>query len=268
MLDGNKADLIDAAKLAELLRLGSLKAVWQHSIEQTQLKELVRTYENLISDSIRVMNRLKAIYRSQAIKSSGTSLYQNTKREVWLAKLTEPGLNFRAKLLFQALETITELRKQAKKEMIRQARNHPDFRRLCKIPGLGLVNVSRLIAQVGTPFRFQTKRQFWKYCGFAVTTRTSADHVIVGGKLQKRIKYTNTRGLTRDFCHRLKNVFKIAAHKAARCQPFQNYYENLLNQGTKPALAQVSLARKIAAITLSIWKNQTDFSDQRMAAIN
>ena len=44
LMVGNKADLIDAEKLAQLLRLGSLKPVWQHSSEQSCLKELVRTH--------------------------------------------------------------------------------------------------------------------------------------------------------------------------------------------------------------------------------
>lgn len=244
LMIGNKADLIDAEKLAQLLRLGALREVWQHSAEQACLKELVRTHENLISDSIKVMNRIKAVYRSQAIKCVGTSVYQISKRDEWLAKIPAPGLRFRAELLFQELDTLMDLRKQAKQEMLRQARQHQDFRRLCKIPGLGFINVSRLIAQVGTPFRFQTKRQFWTYCGLAVTTRSSADHQIIDGKLQKNIKRTQTRGLNQHFCHRLKNVFKMAAQKSARCEPFRLYYENLIDSGTRPALAQVSLAEK------------------------
>jgi transposase len=115
------------------------------------------------------MNRLKAIYRSQAIKCSGSSIYHPSKRQEWLAKLIEPGIRFRAETLFTELETLTALRKAAKQKMINQARKHKDFKRLCQIPGLGFVNVSRLLAQVGTPDRFQTKRQFWKYCGLAVT---------------------------------------------------------------------------------------------------
>lgn len=266
LMIGNKADLIDAEKLAQLLRLDALHEVWQHSAAQACLKELVRTHENLISDCIKVMNRIKAVYRSQAIKCVGTSVYQASKRDEWLEKLSEPGIRFRAELLFQALDTLTDLRKQAKQAMLQQARKHKDFKRLCQIPGLGFVNVSRLIAQVGTPNRFQTKRQFWKYCGLAVTTRSSADHRIIDGKLQKKIKQTQTRGLSRHFCHRLKNVFKTAAQKAARCEPFRQYYEKLLDSGTRPALAQVSLARKIAATALSVWKNQTDFDAKRLAA--
>jgi transposase len=64
LLSGNKSDLIDAEKLAQLLRLGSLKEVWQHSDEQLYMKELVRTYENLVNDTTLVKNRLKAIYRA------------------------------------------------------------------------------------------------------------------------------------------------------------------------------------------------------------
>ena len=266
LLIGNKADLIDAEKLAQLLRLGAVHEVWQHSAEQAYLKELVRTHENLISDCIKVMSRIKAIYRSQAIKCAGTSVYQISNRDEWVAKLSEPGLRFRAEVFFRELDTLTDLRKQSRLAMLRQARRHKDFKRLCQIPGLGFVSVSRLIAQVGTPFRFQTKRQFWKYCGLAVTTRSSADHLIVDGRLQKRIKQTQTRGLSRHFCHRLKNVFKMAAKKATHSEAFEKYYENLLNTGTRPALAQVSLARKIAAIALSVWKNQTDFDIERSAA--
>jgi hypothetical protein len=58
----------------------------------------------------------------------------------------------------------------------------------------------------------------------------------------------------------------MAAKKSAYSDAFRQYYENLLDGGTRPALAQVSLARKIAAIALSVWKNQTDFDARRSAA--
>src|SRR5260221_5866641 len=67
MQSGNKSDRVDAQKLAELLRLGSLKAVYHGDNGMRALKELVRTYDCLVSDTTRVMNRLKAIYRGRAI---------------------------------------------------------------------------------------------------------------------------------------------------------------------------------------------------------
>lgn len=262
---GNKSDLIDAEKLAQLLRINSIKEVWQHSPEHLHLKELVRNHENLVSDSVRVMNRLKAIFRSQGIKAD-SSLYKPDYFDYWLEQLSESGITFRAKSLFSELRCLSGLRKLAHQEMLRQAKKHKDFQRLHKIPGLGLVGVSRLIAQVGDPYRFKSKRSFWKYCGFAVNTRSSADHIFVNGKLQKVTKNTNTRGLTNHFCHRLKHVFKTAAQHATKNEAFSRYYENLVTNGTKPSLARVSLARKIAAIALSIWKNKSEFDEKMIAA--
>ena len=60
--DGDKNDRIDARKLAELLRAGLVKAVYHGEHGTRTLKELVRSYEYLVADSTRVMNRIKAIY--------------------------------------------------------------------------------------------------------------------------------------------------------------------------------------------------------------
>ncbi len=39
-----------------------------------------------------------------------------------------------------------------------------------------------------------------------------------------------------------------------RTDPLFDYYQQLVDSGTKPNLAKVSLARKVAAISLSMWK--------------
>ena len=64
---GNKNDRIDARKLADLLRTGLLSAVYHGENGVRTLKELARSYLALTQDLTRVMNRLKALYRSWAI---------------------------------------------------------------------------------------------------------------------------------------------------------------------------------------------------------
>src|SRR6266404_5268441 len=64
---GNKSDQIDARKLAELLRAGMLSPVYHGQTSTLTVKELERTYTALTEDTTRVMSRLKALYRSQAI---------------------------------------------------------------------------------------------------------------------------------------------------------------------------------------------------------
>ena len=62
--DGSKSDRIDARKLAELLRTNQLKPVYHEEHGIRALKELGRSYLTITKDVTRVMNRIKALYRS------------------------------------------------------------------------------------------------------------------------------------------------------------------------------------------------------------
>src|SRR5213596_2475843 len=73
--DGNKSDRIDARKLAELLRLDNLKPVYHGETGVRMLRELARSYLTIVKDLTRVMNRLKALYRSWAIPCAGRDVY-------------------------------------------------------------------------------------------------------------------------------------------------------------------------------------------------
>ena len=68
-----------------------------------------------------------------------------------------------------------------------------------------------------------------------------------------------TRGLTQDYNRTLKHVFKSAALTASRYEPFKSCYAGLLGRGLRPELARVTVARKIAAITLAVWKKGQKF---------
>ena len=61
---GSKADS-DAEQLAELLRQGALRTVYHRNAERATVKELARTYQNLVEDATRVMLRLKALSRAR-----------------------------------------------------------------------------------------------------------------------------------------------------------------------------------------------------------
>src|SRR5712671_7579015 len=60
----NKNDRIDARKLADLLYLNKLNAVFQGETGIRALKEVARSYLALTRDTTRVMNRLKALSRA------------------------------------------------------------------------------------------------------------------------------------------------------------------------------------------------------------
>jgi transposase len=262
---GNKSDKVDANKLALLLRTGMIKPVYHETHGAQSLKQLAQCYETLVVDSIRVMNRIKALYRGRGVACSGTGVYSEGQRKEWLAKLEEPGALTRANLLYSQLESVGTLRRQARKELIKESRRHAAYKILTPVPGLGPVRVALILATAVTPFRFRSKRQFWTYVGLAVVTKNSAEYEIVGGQLRKRKKPTSTRGLNRNFNRRLKRVFKSAALDAIRTEPFTSYYKALIEKGTSPEIARVNIARKLASIVLSLWKRGEEYDRQRMS---
>ena len=97
--DGNKSDRVDARKLAELLRTNQVKPVYHGKHGTRALKELGRSYLTITKDGTRLMNRIKAVYRSWAIPCAGTSVYTSRRRAQWLEKLVEPGVRIRAEHL-------------------------------------------------------------------------------------------------------------------------------------------------------------------------
>jgi len=101
---GNKSDRIDARKLAELLRAGLLSPVYHGQNSTAGVKHLGRSYAALTEDTTRIMGRLKALYRSQAIACAGKKPYGSRHREEWLAQLAGSGLQRRARRLYQELD--------------------------------------------------------------------------------------------------------------------------------------------------------------------
>jgi len=210
------------------------------------------------------MLRLKAIFRGRAIAYKGHDIYRQDRRQQWLEKLLEPGAKQRAESLYKQLAELSKLRHKAKLAMVKEARRQAAYVWLMSVPRLGAVSVAQLMAVVGTPHRFRSKRQFWTYVGLAVVTRSSADHEVVDGVLRRRRRPVATRGLNRNHNHQLKRVFKSAATSACHSGPFQAAYEARVQQGMDPSLARLTIARQLAAITLAIWKRGQQFNPERM----
>src|SRR4029077_2460159 len=201
------------------------------------------------------MNRLKALYRSWAIPCAGAQVYAPRHRAEWLAKITEAGVRRRAELYYEQLDALRSLHKQAKKELLSEGRKHSATKLLRQIPGIGPLRATQLVALMQTPHRFRTKRQLWNYSGLGLETHDSAQYCMVEGQLQRSKKPQQLRGLNDNHNHDLKNIFKGAAMRASTAAgPMHDFYEALLAKGRRPTMARLTLARKIAAITLIVWK--------------
>jgi transposase len=263
--EGNKSDRVDARKLAELLRTDQLKPVYHEEHGMRTLKELGRSYLTLTKDVTRVMNRIKALYRSWAIPCSGTTVYTPGHRAEWLAKIAEPGVRVRAEHLYQQLDSLQPVRLQARRELLRESQKHAAVKLLRQIPSIGPIRAALLVALLQTPHRFRSKRQLWAYSGFAVETHDSGEYRNVRGKLQRNRERMTVRGLNDNHNKDLKNLFKSAAISAStRPGPLHDFYVARVEKGMRPTMARLTLARKIATIALTMWKKGVGFDPQQL----
>jgi len=262
---GNKNDRIDARKLADLLRSGLLSPVYHGEHGLRTLKELSRSYLAVTQDLTRVMSRLKALYRSWAIPCAGERVYSPRHRQKWLEQISEPGVRRRAEFYYQQLDALRSLHRQVRRDLLVESQKHSVTELLRQIPSIGPIRAALLVALIQTPHRFRTKRQLWAYSGLGLKTYSSGEYRYVAGQLQRTKRPAAIRGLNLNHNHDLKNIFKGAATRASiTAGPLQDFYAALMTRGMKPSMARLTLARKIAAITLLVWKKGVRFDAEHL----
>jgi len=211
------------------------------------------------------VNRVKALYRSWGIAYGGQQVYAPRHRAEWLNKIEERGVRRRAEFFYQQLDALRALRQAVRRDVLAESRKHVATKLLRQIPSIGPIRAALLIALMQTPHRFRTKRQLWTYSGLAIETRDSAQHRYVAGQLQRSKKPQQLRGLNQNHNHEMKEIFKSAAATASsREGPLHNFYQGLLTKGMRPAMARLTLARKIAAVTLILWKKGAHFDAEQL----
>lgn len=255
---GQKSDAHDAYALAEKLRTHAVdKRIFKAPRQFAALRELARVHSMLVRDVVRVQLRIKSIYRSRAIPAVGLKVY-GPQRDQWQSQLP-PTVRPTITALYAHYDCLLTLKQQAEADLVAESKKHRIARILQTAPGLGPIRVARLLPIVVTPYRFRTRSQFWSYCGLAVVTRSSSDWVRADDGQWQRARVAQTRGLSMRHNHTLKDVFKGAATTVVQhgeASPMYADYQRMLESGTKPNLAKLTLARKIAAIVLRMWKDQ------------
>jgi len=148
-----------------------------------------------------------------------------------------------------------------------EARKHAATRILRSVPGIGPIRAAVILGVAVTPQRFRTKRQFWAYCGLAVVTSTSAEYQLVNGRVCRSKKRPLLRGLNNNYNRALKSVFKSAA-KTVLAGVWKSRFDSIVDNGTPESLARLTLARKIAAITLAIWKKGERYDQRKLKTMH
>jgi transposase len=265
---GSKSDAIDAWALGDLLRRDALeRTVFKSPKTSTALRQAARGYLAVRRDMVRAKCRLNALYRSRGISPS-SEIYDPDARQSWLAQLP-PSHRTLGELLSEQVDGLAQSHQAAERWLLKEAKHVAATRLLTTAPGIGPIRAALLVAIVVTPARFRTTRQFWNYSGLGIVTRSSSDW-IREGRSWVRKPTAQTRGLNRNRQPELKAIFKGAATTVIQQMPNHPLhldFQRMTDAGIKPNLAKLTLARRIAAATLAMWKHKEDYdpSKQRRA---
>jgi transposase len=139
--------------------MNKIKPVYHGEHGMRTLKELARSYLTISKDLTRVMNRLKALYRSWGIPCAGNEVYAPRHRSEWLSKISETGVRRRAEHYYQQLDALRSLRQEVRRDLLLESKKHKAWKLLRQIPGIGPIRAALIMAILQTPHRFRTKRQ-------------------------------------------------------------------------------------------------------------
>jgi transposase len=262
---GPKDDLRDAWSRAEDIRTGRVRTrVYKAPKHLAALRSAACAYRLAMRDVVRIKNRLKAVLRARGILANA-GVYDTAARTSWLGQLPF-GYRQLGEWLGHQLDRTVPLRDEAEEWLRRESKSHPIIRTLKTGPGMGPIRTAQLVAIVGTPHRFRTSRQFWSYCGLAIVQRSSSDWVRTRQGEWVRGRAYQTRGLNRKRNPILKSIFKGAATTVITQLPDDSlhaHYQRMLAAGIKPNLAKLTVARRIAAIVLAMWKHGEVYDPKR-----
>lgn len=250
---GQKADPIDALKLAQLARGGYIKEIHHPVGQRRRFRELMMAYHDTSRNVTRIKNKIKAKFRQNGIQCTGQTVYSKVHREEWRRKLPqEPTLLVILDSLWLQLDQTEQTEGNILSTAKAQGKQYPEIRLFKEIPGIGFINAATISAIMETPHRFADKRKLCMYAGLGIVRRSS------GGKLY-------TEKLTKEYNRLLKYAAKQAAQAAihAKDNSFRRaYLEMTLIKGIVPHRAILTVARDILSTMWAMWKNGEKYNPE------
>lgn len=256
----NKTDANDARGLAEIARVGSphIRGVYQKSLDMWVLRSKLVIRERVIQ--MRKVNEraLMSLFHGYGVRadehvSSQTSLHRVVLKmivsversyEVPIRELAMPLLALSASLRREELRLENDLKRYARKSDI--------CRRFMEIPGVGVITAVSFLTAIGDPSRFSKSEDVGAYLGLTPQTWQTGQYV------RKRGISKQGNALTRKHLHGAARQ----ALNARKESDLQRWGKNLAAR-TNRRKAVIALARKLAVLMLTIWKNGSRFDFAR-----
>jgi|SRR5450759_106393 transposase len=248
----NKNDRVDAAKLAELNRLGSFSEVWHPDDEDVAgFKVLVKHYDDTSKRLAEVKCQIKARLRKQGVVTRGEAVY-GPRRDEALSRVGNTFARIAIEQDYELLDYLEGAKKAARSSVVAASGRFPVIALLKEIPGVGPILAARFVAYVADPHRFN-KRTLASYSCLAVVKRSSDGSPLGREHLSKAGNSA------------LKDLSRTAFERAMATRSpngIKEFYAGSLTRTGDKTKARLNTQRKILALMLAIWRDKTEYRDE------
>lgn len=268
--DRIKTDARDAERLARLLAAGELSFVRVPSLEEEQLRDLVRAREDLRGDLNRARQRLSHLLRRRGLRFTGPGSNWTVPHRNWLRSV---DFDDRAsKVTFAdylaAVDALEQRRKVLDETLAELAPQSPfadTIARLRCFRGIDLLAAAGLCAEIGDFARFDHPRGLAAYLGLVPSEHTS-DQKRRQGQITKAGPKHSRRLLVEAAQHawRRPQVSEALRRRQAGQDPrvcavawraqqrlHRQWHKLVAERGKPPNVATVACARELATF---IWE--------------
>ena len=179
-----KNDKVDAAILAQLLRVDLLPEAWLAPAKVRQLRALLRHRASLVRLGTQLRNRIHAVAADHGYDRSAS--YWTGPGRGWLAGLDLPAAS--REIITDCLAVIDGLAPVIDRidgELHQHAKADPRVKVLRTLPGVGEFTALVIVAEIGDISRFPSARKLASWAGLTPTVRGS-DLKIRHGHISKQ----------------------------------------------------------------------------------
>lgn len=243
---GPKTDYRDAVHLANELRTNHLIPVFHEENDFIEIRSQVGAYNDLVREITCTKNRYKALFRSQARETKGTLIFKEPER---ILELCSAADRFVAQNLWDQLNHLGGIKQKYLEQFKVNAQKHVGIKNLTTIPGINLVRSNMIAAIICSAQRFKNKHKLWAYVMLVKYIQES------GGKTYGQKMVQGRRELKCVYVGAAQSVLQHGNNS------LRQYYDRLRSKGVDHYMAKFDVARKIAAISLSILKHGKPFND-------
>jgi len=251
-----KNDRVDAEKLAKLLYLGEVPAVYVPSTDVRGWREMIEHRARLIIKRTRTKNGIRAVLRGGGVVAPKGLWGKRGRR--WLRDVTldHSAQRLRLDMLLDELAHFDQQVRRVEIELSRLADRHPGVQLLRTIPGVGPRTAEAFMAYIDQPDRFTHNKAIGSYLGLVPCQDQSAA--------------TNRLGhITGDGPATVRKLLAEAAWQGVRRSlTIRHYFQRVLGSDPqkKKKIALVATAHYLARVMLAMLRTGEVWRERLPAA--